>query len=166
MIQEAVIDGFFNCPLKAYYFQKNTKPKKFDYFSEIKRFENNLKFLFIKERCFSKIEKKNAITIPPIIQIDGIEIKTPLLEYAQQNIIPVFISYDSNITKEKRHCFSYKTSLVARHLNLSIVSYKVVGINLKTRRFEVTQIVTSSDIINAVNKKQPIVKKKHCLMCV
>ncbi|WP_026810347.1 TM0106 family RecB-like putative nuclease [Arenibacter latericius] len=170
MIKEEVIDGFFSCPLKAYYLQVNELPVIFDYKSEISRLKNKLKQKYAKKwrlKNSDAIQNKNkeTITIPSTIEIDGMEIKTPLFEHSQQKLIPVFISYDSTISKEKRHCFSFKVLLLARYLNISIDSYKVTGVNLKTRYFKITDAVASSEIIDAIKNRQPIVKKKHCFVC-
>lgn len=170
MIKEVVIDGFFNCPIKAYYLQVNKLPVRFDYQSEINRIENNIKLKYVnkihqKEPYLTQSKKKKIITVPPIIQIDGMEIETPLFEHSQQKHIPVFISYDSSISKEKRHCFSFKVSLLAQYLNLSIDNFKVVGVNLKTRCFKISETVAASEIIDSIQKKHSVVKRKHCFVC-
>lgn len=174
MIQDFIVNGFFNCSLKTFFLRNQFVPIHNEYHKEIEIIENGIKTKLIRKwqqagvtivYNFPKLYEERLVVVLTNIEIDGVEIKIPFLEFYKQTVVPIFISYDSSISKEKKSCFSYKSSLIATFLNTPIERFKVIRSDFKIRNFKTTNIVPTSKIVEAINSKQVITKKKHCAFC-
>jgi len=160
-----IINYYFYCKLKSNFLYKDIpySEKSFYYLKKQLMKESNKIF----QNYIKNDESTNTTIIKNYIyKENNFEISFPYIEIKNQNAYtPIFLSNKSNVSKEDKDFFSFKSNLLSNELNKDIDYYKIVLPNGSIKKLKIQPSINLNKLIVEIKNEMKISKQSHCNIC-